>query len=455
MKRQARRKINNQSGAAMLISVVFFLFTSLAIISGLVTPTVREFRTANVNLNSKQSYFLAESGSEDAFYRIRKNMTIGTSETITLGSNTETTTITSISSSLKHIVSLGSVSSYERKSDLMLSTGAGVAFSYGVQIGDGGLEMESNSRVNGNAYSNGRILGANGAVITNSAVVADATGKISFVTVNGNATGHFLEDITVGGNSNSVSLLRATVGGNAVSDSVSTCTIHGSAIYDTKTSCTITGAQTTPNSTTFVDPVNIPLPITASQITGFENDAVAGGTVGSQSISGNVSLGPKKIDGNLTVENNATLIITGTVWVTGTISVNNNATVKLSPNYGGASGILMAGVAGDSVKGQINLFNNVNLLGSGTAGSYLLVLSQRNNATSTAIDLSNNVAGAIFYAGTGVINLSNNAAAKEITAYKLHLNSNTTVNYESGLANTNFSSGPSVSWNVLTWKEAP
>ena len=70
MKRITKRKINNQSGAAMLISVVFFLFLSLGIISGLVAPSVREFRNANVNLNSKKAYFLAESGSEDAMYRI-------------------------------------------------------------------------------------------------------------------------------------------------------------------------------------------------------------------------------------------------------------------------------------------------------------------------------------------------------------------------------------------------
>jgi len=56
------KKIKRNGGAAMLISVVFFLFISLAIISGLVSPTVRELKNATVNLNSKKSYFLAESG---------------------------------------------------------------------------------------------------------------------------------------------------------------------------------------------------------------------------------------------------------------------------------------------------------------------------------------------------------------------------------------------------------
>ena len=107
MQKQIKRKINNQSGAAMLVSVIFFLFISLAIISGLVSPTVREFRNANVNLNSKKSYFLAESGGEDATYRIMNNMTIGESETITLGSNSVNTTITTLLGNVKQIVSLG------------------------------------------------------------------------------------------------------------------------------------------------------------------------------------------------------------------------------------------------------------------------------------------------------------------------------------------------------------
>src|SRR3990167_6822540 len=107
MQKQINKKIKRNSGAAMLISVVFFLFISLAIIAGLVSPTVREFKNASVNLNSKKSYFLSESGSEDAAYRIINNMTIGSSETITLDSNSATTVITSPSGGVKQIVSLG------------------------------------------------------------------------------------------------------------------------------------------------------------------------------------------------------------------------------------------------------------------------------------------------------------------------------------------------------------
>jgi hypothetical protein len=64
-------KIQRNKGAAMLISVVFFLFISLAIISGLVSPSVREFKNSTDAIKSRQSFFLSESGAEDAYYRLR------------------------------------------------------------------------------------------------------------------------------------------------------------------------------------------------------------------------------------------------------------------------------------------------------------------------------------------------------------------------------------------------
>src|SRR5664279_4978791 len=103
MKNLNFKKIKKNSGAAMLISVVFFLFISLAIIAGLVSPTVREFRNASVNLNSKKSYFLAESGTEDALYRVLQNLNISNSETLTLNSNSAVTSVTTLFDNSKQI----------------------------------------------------------------------------------------------------------------------------------------------------------------------------------------------------------------------------------------------------------------------------------------------------------------------------------------------------------------
>ncbi len=157
----------------MLISVVFFLFISLAIIAGLTSPTVRMFKSSIVNLNSKKSYFLSESGSEDALYRILTNKTIGTSEVLSLDGNSTTTSISTLFGNSKQITSLADVLGFQRKTLVSMTSGAGVAFNYGLQVGNGGMNLGGGSTVNGNVYSNASINSIS-ATINGTAVAADS-----------------------------------------------------------------------------------------------------------------------------------------------------------------------------------------------------------------------------------------------------------------------------------------
>ncbi len=163
------KKTKNNSGAAMLVAVIFLIFISMAIISGLVVPSVREYKIASESLNSKKSYFLAESGVEDAFYRIVTNRPISSSETLTLDSNSVTTTINS-NGNQKEIISLGDVLNYERKVNLTLTVGSGISFNYGVQVGQGGVVLSGSSKINGNVYANGPIIGDGSSSITGTAI---------------------------------------------------------------------------------------------------------------------------------------------------------------------------------------------------------------------------------------------------------------------------------------------
>ncbi len=162
----------------MMVVIIFFMSISMSILVGIITPVVREFKIAGSTLNSKKAYFLAESGSEDLMYRIRNNKQYGSTEILALGTSTATTTITSLSSSKKQVSTIGDADSRQRKIDVVLSTGVGDSFSYGAQAGEGGVEMDQNSRIEGtggvagNVYSNGPITGATGAIITGSATVA-------------------------------------------------------------------------------------------------------------------------------------------------------------------------------------------------------------------------------------------------------------------------------------------
>lgn len=444
----------SRGGQAALIAVILMLVIMLPAVFGASSVALKEAKVSSEGTKSRYAFYAAEAGVDDAVYRLKRAKNLTSSFNLTLNGATANTTVTT-SGSTKTVKSTGDYSGASRaiKASLLINV-SGVGFHYGVQVGAGGLGMNNNSTIVGNVYSNGPIVGSiNGVKIGGDAVSAGAMGKIEDVQdIDGNATARYLEDVSVDGSTNSASLLRATVGGNAVSDSISNCTIGGNAIYDTKVSCTIGGTQTTPNPVNFQNPPNEPLPISDAELNAWEAVAEAGGVIGSQTYSGtNNSLGPKKINGNLILSNNAVLTVTGTLWVTGEIKLSNGSIIQLASSYGAMSGVVMAGTDGDSSAGYIEIDNNSQAKGSGTAGSYIMLLSQRNNTSSTAIKISNNAASAILYAGTGVIEIDNNAQLKEVTGYKLELKNGSDVIYESGLANAQFSSGPSGGWSIESW----
>ncbi len=413
---------NRQGGAAMLIVIVFFLFISLAIVFGLVSPVVRDFKNANTNFKSKQSYFLAESGSEDAVYRIINNKAIGSSATINLNSNSVVTSITTLFTNVRQVVSLGDVDSLQRKNVLTVQTGEGAVFRYGTQAGQGGFVFQNNSHVSGSLYSNGNIVGSNGAYITGDAFVAGSAGSISNMRIGYGSTGD--------------------AHAHTVTGSTVTGTIYCQSGSSNNKSC----------NTSQADPDSQNLPIADADIATWESDATAGGTTsGDVTISAPTTMGPRKIVGNLTV--NSTLTIADTIYVTGNLIING--TVKLASTYGTTSGIIMA-------DGYITISNGVVFQDSGATGSYILLLSNSTCDSSiavspcfsnNAIDVSNNSNISIVNAQQGTVYFSNNATVKESVGKKIVLKNNVGISYGSGIINVGFTSGPTGSWIVGGWGE--
>lgn len=82
-----------------------------------------------------------------------------------------------------------------------------------------------------------------------------------------------------------------------------------------------------------------------------------------------------------------------------------------------------------------------------------MLLSDKNAPAEEVITVDNNALGVIYYAPQGRIRFSNNAGAKEATAYGITLDNNAVITYESGLANARFTSGPGGSFSVKSWRE--
>ena len=413
----------NQKGFAALFITILVLAVIFGIAVSISILTLGQQKISQNITKSSQAYYASEAGVEDVLLRLVKKMNWSSPYNLKVGNATATVEISDIVGGTRTITSKGNSLNRIRKIQIIYAISTQqVSFHYGAQVGEGGMIMGNGSQVLGNVFSNGSVTG--GGTIQNSIIVAGNGNKIDGITVGNDATVHTCKDSNIGGNLTYVS------GG-----SIQNCTVGGA-------------TSTRPNEIELQ-----PLPISQSQIDEWEEDAAAGGVITTNiSISGTKILGPIQIGTstnpkNLTVENGATLIIEGTVYVTGDITFNNNATVNLDSSYGSLSGIILT-------EGVITVENNVILNGSGQAGSYVLLLSTKNDTTNPVIDIRNNAAGSvIYYANSGLIYLANNMYAREVTGYKIQIANNAIIQYESGLEETNFSSGPGGSWEVTDWKE--
>ncbi len=241
------------------------------------------------------------------------------------------------------------------------------------------------------------------------------------------------------------SISGVTVEGSAWATSLVGCTIGGDASYQTTSSCSVAGTS----HAGVLPAAPVPLPISDAQIAQWEEIAAAGGTIaGPYQLAGAVTLGPKKIDGNLTVTNGAALTLSGPVWVNGNVLFSNNMTLGVSPSTGSSGAIIIADATGDTAtRGIVDLSNNVIINGNGSTNSFPMIIST--NTGPNAIELSNNAAGVILYAPYGTVDVNNGARASQITAKFLKLENNASIYYLNGLQNASFSNGPGGSWAVV------
>lgn len=574
---------SDQRGYLLLLVIVFFgVFLMMS--GALLNYTTLATRAERSSIASAQALSLAEAGFEKAVYELNQNPNYAGESGTTLGEGSFSTTITSIDSNTRRISVTGNVPNSANpiatrtiKATASIDSNI-VSFVYGVQAGNGGFQMQNNSYVTGNIYSNGDVIGSSGTYATGTVIVAGGTSltadqehatnnsdyrfghsspvldvaqsfqlsadnfvnkislyirktgspsnrtvyiladnngvpsktviasatltaasvtssyswvDISFATppaLVGNSTYWLAVDtsastahyywlgsdttnayaqgsamysanwnastpvwsaagrdidfkVWAGGVNTKISGLR--VYQSAKAHRIENADIDGDAYYQEISGTTVDGTSY-PNSP---DPGPANMPISDGQIVEWQETAEAGGvTTGNVTHTNGcvVSLGPTKIVGNVSISNNCVVTITGEVYVTGDLTISNNVTVKLSSSYGASAGVIV-------VDGKADVNNNVIFQNSGTAGSYILVLSTNASIDSAdpAIDLQNNGSAAIFYAANGMIKISNNASVKEVTAFKVYLENGASVRYESGLANVNFSSGPGGSWTYV------
>lgn len=258
-------------------------------------------------------------------------------------------------------------------------------------------------------------------------------------------------DLYTGGTQSGISGLqnnRLSIGGDAWAHSVSGANVTGSLYCQTASYTNKTCDASRP------DAVEQPMPVSDGNIEAWKDEASAGGIeTGSVNVGWQgLTIGPKKIVGDLTVSGGGVLTVTGTLYVTGNVTVNGGGTVKLADSYGGKSGIIVA-------DGRVTTTGGGTVQGNGVAGNYILIVttSQCPNGASCgnqpAVTLSGGAGAVILNAQKGALQMTGGAKAKQLTADRIIMDGGTEVHYETGLMDMNFDSGPSGSWSIASWDE--
>ena len=258
----------------------------------------------------------------------------------------------------------------------------------------------------------------------------------------------------MGGKINKIAGIGSSyINGNAYAntltgDNSSALQIGKDAYYQTQSNITVSGQSCTnnthchPNSP---DPQTITAPVSDSNIAEWK--ALAS----TQSQTGNLNIGwpctttleKKKYIGNVTIGGGCTISIDAPVWITGNLTVGSGATVKLKASYGSSSGIIV-------VDGLVNLAGGSTLKGSGSTGSYMMIISTNASKSNPyAIDIAGGNSSSILYAPYGTIHLSGGSNFREASAYQIVMDGGAILTYETGVASPFFSSGPSGSFSVV------
>lgn len=249
----------------------------------------------------------------------------------------------------------------------------------------------------------------------------------------------------IGGNTYSTGVyVGTTASDNAWAHTVQGATVTG-IIY-----CTVGSYLNKVCDTSRADPDPQPMPLSDSNIADWKEEAEAGGVISGNYTVGYAGavLGPKKITGDLLVNGGGTLTVSGTLWVEGSITVTGGGRVNLASSYGSNDGAIVT-------DGVVVISGGGTFAGSGTTGSYpFLITTSACPAAAdcdgaNAISLTGGAGTVALIAQNGTANIAGGSALKAITAQQIVMTGGATLNYDSGLINSNFSSGPGGSWQLV------
>lgn len=170
----------NQKGAIFALALI--ALTSILVLTVvLVSSTSTYKQNSRYSMNNLEATNLAEAGIDKAVASLNKSGGAYSGEVEqSLGEGSYSVTVTDVDQNTKKVVATGYIPNKanpksKSTASVIMQKGAGISFSYGIQAGDGGFQIEGGSRVNGSVYSNSDINISGGGVVTGDAYVAAGT----------------------------------------------------------------------------------------------------------------------------------------------------------------------------------------------------------------------------------------------------------------------------------------
>jgi cytoskeletal protein CcmA (bactofilin family) len=175
----------------------------------------------------------------------------------------------------------------------------------------------------------------------------------------------------------------------------------------------------------------------------INNDPIAGNYILG---SGSDSFGPKKVAGDFTLDGNSQFTVTGALHVTGDLLMDSNSEMFLDEGFANNGTVIV-------VDGTITFESNADIHGtSASPKGYILFVTP--STSSVAIEVnSNSTLETGLYATAGTVKMGSNGDLVMITAETLNLESNASLNYDTGLANSIFTSGSQGGIQITDWRE--
>ncbi|MCK5413041.1 MAG: hypothetical protein KAI57_01560 [Candidatus Pacebacteria bacterium] len=160
-----------ENGFIAMATLLFFISMSLIIVFSLSTVVLMTNKIIKNSLASAQSYYTAESGLEDGILRLIKNYDYTAINSFSIDEDAQVNQNIIQTGNTASIKSVASYKNNERQvmAEMTITT-SDISFHYGVQVGEGGLTMLNGSKIVGNLYSDGSVVGSG--TITGDLVVA-------------------------------------------------------------------------------------------------------------------------------------------------------------------------------------------------------------------------------------------------------------------------------------------